>query len=316
MILLIAGIGGTQAWKAVSNAGKAGGSQSSNRPGSQAGAGGTTGTTGTTGGATTDTKNAQAGAKQQSVQVNKSAWYGTFKLTFGKLTYDASKSPQLIAEVLMENLGPKDANPDTDIVFGADGKQYPGNVENGTTVASGQKSTIEFGFDMDRFTGSIAGGVFTIGRGDRAQATVPVGAGDLVAYEPKVILKDTKVTNRDLTITYTSCEIRGGFFDYHGQASKGYVALTCSVDVQYTGGSAAGHYFGEENFRLGLPDGTEIGPTVSPNEALYSANVVPDTYVGFMIKQPVAGKYTLRLVDVHGGEKRSPALVKETPLDL
>jgi hypothetical protein len=310
-VLLLCGIGGVQAWRTVSNAGKSGDSNSGDRGNSG------TGNTGNTGNpAAGNTGNAKAGAKTQTVQVNKSAWYSNFKLTFGKLTFDADKSPQLVAEVLMENLAPKDSDPGVDMVFGVDGKQYPGDVQNSTTVAAGQKSTMEFGFDLDRFTGSIAGGVFTIGRGDRAQAVVPVGAGELIAYEPKVLLKDTKVVNRDLTITYKTCSLGGGFFDYHGQANKGYLAFTCFVDVQYTGGSAGGHYYGEEHFRLGLPDGTEIGPTVSPNEALYSANVEPDTYVGFMIKAPAKGTYVLRFVDVHAGEKRSPALVKETPVTL
>jgi hypothetical protein len=184
-------------------------------------------------------------------------------------------------------------------------------------VAARQKSTIHFDFDVaQRLGGSLTQGTFLVGRGDEARAVVPVGPGDLTAFEPKVVLKDKKIVHRDLVITFAVCELRGGFDDWHGQAKKGYLALTCSVDLQYTGGGSAGHYVGEGNFRLGLPDGTEIGPTVAPNEAMYSANVVPDRYLGFMIKWPAPGTYVLRVVDVHGGERRTSSSVYEIPITL
>jgi hypothetical protein len=301
--LLLLGAGAFGAWKVIRD--------------DPSGSGRAPGGDGTVTGQQSD-PSAKAGAAQQSAKIGKTVWYAGLKLTFGTLSYDATKTrDHLSVEVLVENLADKDTHPDVDILFTLGDQQYSGNFREGTSVGSGTKSNLHVDFDvLKALTGSLTSGTFIVGRGEKARAVVPVGAGELVAYEPRVILKDTKVTHRDLVVTYTTCELRGGFLSFHGQADKDHRALTCSVAVQYTGGERAGHYFGEGNFRLGLPDGTEIGPTVAPNEALYSADIKPGTYLGFQVKMPVTGRYVLKLVDVHGGEKRAPSMVSETPLTL
>jgi hypothetical protein len=312
LALLVLGGGTALAWTAVSSRG---GDKTRNAADTSGAGSGSTQNTKNSGG-TTGAGNAKAGAQKQTVTVNKTVWYAGLKLTFGQLEFDRSKTSQpLVAHVLMENLGPKDVDPDLDILFNVDNQHYDGYVQNRTQVASGQKSNINFGFDTADFAGSIAGGSFTIGKGDVAQAVVPVTGGTLVAYEPKNLLGPTDVKFRDLHLAIKTCDLRGGFTDFHGQAAKGHLAITCTFDAQYTGDSAAGHYFGEENMKLALPDGTEIGTTVSANEALYGAAVHPDVYIGFEVPAPVTGKYILRLVDVHGGETRSATSVYEIPLN-
>lgn len=315
VLLIAASIGGVEIWRntgASSNATNGHGSSSANGTGNN-GTGDNGAGTDIAGGGQT----ANPSGRQQNLDVNKTAWYGGLKIAFGKVTYDADKDPQLSVETVMENLGPRDVRPDIDIVFSTGGQTYEGQARESTTVAAGQKSNVHLDFAVrQQLGGPLAQGVFTIGRGDEAQAVVPVGPTGLVAYEPKVILKNKKIAARDLVVTYTTCELRGGFTDWHGQAKTGNRALTCSVDVQYTGGSGGGKYVGEETFRLGLPDGTEVGPTVAPNEALYSANVVPNTYLGFMIKWPAPGTYLLRVINIPLGERRSPSSVFEVPITL
>jgi hypothetical protein len=248
--------------------------------------------------------------------VNKSAWYANFKLTFGAIDYDPSEQT-LTAEILMENEGSENKSPGVDMTFSVNDQHYDGGPKDSINIDAGQKSNVIYEFRMNDFSGNLNDGLFTIGDSKKAQATVPVtDKGELVAYEPKNLVKDKAVTDRDLNIWFTTCDLRGGFFDYHAQADKGYLAITCSVDMQYTGGSAGGHYVGADNFALGLPDGTEVGPTVAPNEALYTAARVPDTQLGFQIKAPAKGTYLLRVVDVHSGKTRTAADVKEVPITI
>ncbi len=248
--------------------------------------------------------------------MNKSAWYANFKLTFGAIDFDPAEET-MSAEILMENEGSENKSPGVDMTFSVNDQHFDGGPKDTINIDAGQKSNVVYEFRMDEFTGNLNDGLFTIGDSKKAQATVPVtDKGELVAYEPKNLVKDKMVTDRDLNIWFTTCDLRGGFFDYHAQADKGYLAITCSVDMQYTGGSGAGHYVGADNFALGLPDGTEVGPTVAPNEALYSAERVPGTQLGFQVKAPASGTYRLRVVDVHAGKTRTAADVKEVPITI
>jgi hypothetical protein len=309
--LLLLGGGTALAWKVVSNAGKA-----SNKSGSNNSAGSNNSNTGNGSGSTQGNKGAQGAAGAQHAEVNKSAWYANFKFTFGKIDYDPSQET-MSAEILVENEGSENKSPGVDMTFTVNDQHYDGGPKDSINVDAGQKSNVVFEFRMNEFTGNINDGLFTIGDSKTAQATVPVtDKGELVAYEPKNLVKDKMVTDRDLHIWFTTCDLRGGFFNYKGQADKGYLAITCSVDMQYTGGSAAGHYVGSDNFALGLPDGTEVGPTVAPNEALYSAERVPNTQLGFQVKAPVKGTYKLRVVDVHSGKTRTNADVAEVPITI
>jgi len=311
VLLVVSGIAGVQMLK------KTGSSSSPNHGSGNRRTGGNSGATST--GQNDNGQNAKAGASQQTATVNKTVWYAGLKITVNTVTYDADRREKLTADTMMENLGDKDVHPDINVVLSTGGQSYTGRArEITTTVAASQKSNIHLDFDVYQpIAGSIAEGKLTIGRGDEEQAVVPLNGGSdgLVAYEPKVVLTDKKVTARELVANFTRCELRGGFTDWHGQAKKGYAALACSVDIQYTGGYAGGLYVGEAAFRLGLPDSTEIGPTAAPNEALYSANVVT-VYLGFLIKLPASGSFVLRVVNPKPGEKRSPTNVAEVSVQL
>ncbi|GGM33021.1 Hsp70 family protein [Dactylosporangium sucinum] len=314
VLVLLLGAGGVAAWRAVSkdDPDKAGNNSAAGNRGATGDNAGNTGGGGATGPA--NTKNAQPGADKQTVDVNKTVWYGPYKLTFSKVTYDfAAEDHKLSTEVLVENLGYRDQTPYVNIVLSVGGQQFNGSFRENTTVAAGQKSSYNVDFPIyDKLKGTIASGELIIGDGDESQAKIPLsGTGAVIAFEPVNVLKDKKLAVRDLSVTFTTCDIRGGFFDYNGQAKKGYRTVTCKVDIQYTGGSS--HYVGGDNFRLGQPDGTEVGPTVAPNEALSDGKVAVGTDLGFQIKQDASGTYKLRLVDVHD-KTRTAADVVEVDL--
>jgi Ethanolamine utilization protein EutJ (predicted chaperonin) len=307
--VVLLGLGGVVAWRAVGN-----NSPSTTR--TTDGAAGNGGDTGGGSGQAASTKGAKAGADQQTAQVDKTVWYAQFKITVGKLAYDAkAESHQLSAEIVVDNLGDKDQTPYFNAIFAVGGQQFTGSLRENTTVASGQKSNYNLDFSVyDKLKASIATGEFTFGDGDEAQAKISLATGAVVAYEPVNLLKDKKITVHDLEVVFTTCDLRGGFFDYNGQAKKGYRVVTCKVDIKYTGNSS--HYVGTDNFRLGQLDGTELGPTTAPNEALYDAKVAVGTDLAFQVKADAPGTYKLRLVDLDDHKTRQAGDMAEVDLVL
>ncbi|GAA3291633.1 Hsp70 family protein [Dactylosporangium vinaceum] len=313
--VLLLGVGGVVAWNAVSddkpdtgrtgNAGSGNGVNGGNRSTAGAGAGAVGGT-----------KDARPGAEQQSADVNKTIWYAQFKITVGKVTYDAkASSHQLSAEMIVENLGTDNDTPYLPTVFNVGGQQYTGSFRESTTVAAGQKSNYNMDFSIyDPLKASIATGEFIFGEGDREQPKISLATGEVNAYEPANLVKDKKVTVHDVTATFTTCDVRGGFFDYNGQAKKGYRVVMCKVDIQYTGKSSL--YVGQEHFRLGAPDGTEIGPLTAPNEALSSGQNAVGDDLAFQVKKDLAGAYKLRVVDLGDHKERQAGDVAEVDLVL
>ncbi|HKT01901.1 MAG TPA: hypothetical protein VJT31_20440, partial [Rugosimonospora sp.] len=260
-----------------------------------------------------------AGGRKQTAEVNKSAWYALLKLTFRTVAYDASQnSYQLTADVLVENIGTDPADADVPIAFQDGDLQGTSIVDKATSVQAGTKADVTYRFNLPNLTGSLASGVFTIGRGDEARAVVPVGDKvPLVDYKPRAVLaKPVSFTFRDLSLKYDTCEVRGGWPYQFGQAKQGYLMLYCVFDLTYVGTYLGGHYVGVANFRLGLPDGTEVGPANAPNYDASSGQLIPNQPLAYQIKAPAKGTYLLRLVDVHPGEKRAPQYVHETPILL
>src|SRR4029453_16538001 len=97
----------------------------------------------------------------------------------------------------------------------------PGDVVIAADVPAGAKSDGKMRFDVGRLNGPLSAGAFLLGPGERAQAVVPVGAGELVDYAPVTIVKDKHVVNRDFNVTFTVCELRGDFVMKQRQADKG-----------------------------------------------------------------------------------------------
>ena len=257
---------------------------------------------------------ASSAPARQVLQVDKTVWYGGLKLTFGEVAYDPDPEAdtRLTAKVLIENLSGNDYRPNLPILFSTGDQQYDGTLTQNTLVGGRQQSRFDLEFRVDDLAG-LAGSSFIIGRGDEAQTTVPLGDGELVANEPRNILATVpKLKVGDLSMRIDTCDLRADMVPNHNQAKRDHLVLACFIDAQAPGATVAGHYFGEANLRLKLPDGTVVGPTESPNEVLTSA-IEPDTYAAFMIQWPAPGNYALQVVDAHNDGKKS---VKEIKLTL
>jgi hypothetical protein len=254
----------------------------------------------------------------QVVKVAKTAWYGGLKLTFEEVTYNPEAVDYAVTStVLVENLSGRDYRPDLPILFSTGAQQYDGGFTQSSTVGAQQSSRLDLAFRAEELPTGLTGTSFVIGRGTETQSTVPIMDGELVANEPRAVLTGgKKITFRDVNVWFKTCEVRADLVPDHHQAKRDHVVLACIYNLQYTGGSGAGHFWGEEHLRLKLPDGTVIGSTQHDSEALYSAEIVPDMYVAFQLPAPVSGAFTLQIVDRHAGEKVSPKYTKQIPITL
>ncbi|WP_433056711.1 Hsp70 family protein [Dactylosporangium sp. CS-033363] len=312
--VLLLGVGGVVAWNAVGNDKP----DTTNTAGS--GSRGGTGITGNGGGGNggaNSTGNAKPGPATQTVDVNKSVWLGQFKITVGKVSYDAKDENKLKlwTEVVIENLGTDNDRPYLSAVLNIGGQQYTGQVRESTTVAGGQKSNYNLDFSLyDPLNAPLNTGELIFGDADREQPTIPLGGGAVTSYEPVNLIKDKSVTVHDLVVTFTTCDLRGGFFDYNGQAKKGYRVVYCKVDIQYKGNSS--EYVGQEHFRLGQPDSSELGPDTAPNEALSSGQKAVGTDLAFQVKKDATGTFKLRVVDLGNHKERQAGDVAEVDLVL
>jgi hypothetical protein len=316
VFLILAGVGATQVFRKTSANSRARTGQ--NAANTNRNAGNNPGGAATSGGSTKQ----NSGTSTAKASVNKTAWYGQYKMTFGDVTYGPdpnNRSKQVSVAVVMENLGFKDEHPNFEIVFSSGDQHTPGQLRDSTLLAAGQRTNVTIDFAVDNLAGGLGSGYFTIGRGDEAKAVVPIGSTpELVAYEPRIALENTPVVHRNLNLKFKVCDIGGGFLDWHGQANKDHLVFGCKLDVQLIKSPGVSNmYFGEPNFRLKLPDGTVVGPTVAPNEALYSTEVIPDRYLAFSIPAPAKGSYALQVVEVLAGENATaPGTVKEVPVTL
>jgi hypothetical protein len=254
----------------------------------------------------------------QVVKVGRSAWYGGLKLTFDEVSYDPEAvDVSVTAKVLVENLSGRDYQPYLPILFSTGTQQYDGGFVQSSTVGAQQSSRLDLEFRTDELPTGLTGTSFVIGRGTETQSTVPIGEGELIANEPRAVLSGgRKVAFRDINVWFRTCEVRADLVPDHNQAKRDHVVLACVYEVQYTGDSSAGHFWGEENMRLKLPDGTVIGSTQRDSAALGAAEKEPDLYVAFLLPAPATGAFALQIVDRHGGEKASPKRIREIPVTL
>ncbi|BFU45367.1 hypothetical protein KRMM14A1004_36040 [Krasilnikovia sp. MM14-A1004] len=255
---------------------------------------------------------------KQTLTVGRTVWYLGFKWTFETLTFDPQDDARVTGEVLAENLSNQDYTPDAGLLLSVGGRQYEGGFVDPTLVGGGQKSrqTVAFQLD-DAFAGKLDSGEIIVGNADNTQAHVPLGsAGTLVANEPRSVLSGShEVRIHEMSVWIKNCEVRPDVVPTHEQAKKGYTMLACGVDLQrhLDGGNGSG--FGSENLRLKMPDGTTVGPTDYPSEALYTSAIVPDKYVSFLIPEATTGRAAVQVVVV-AGDKPKPGEIKDLPITL
>jgi hypothetical protein len=262
----------------------------------------------------TEPADARPGASVQTVDVNKTAWHAGYALTFGRATYDQAQNPPLTVVALAENQGDRNVTFELSATFSI-GDQHVSGYNRGSPIIPGrQKTEVVFEFSVDLADRSLAEGILTFGDARVARTVVPLGGGTgLVAHEPRQVLGPMAFTHRDISFEISSCQVRGDIATEHKQAPSGQAVIACRVSATYDGVPSF-HTIDEDNFRIRLPDGTAVGPAEYPIMNLNRGVLNADLYVAFFVKEPVAGAYTLQLIDVHTSERESPENVRDVPI--
>jgi hypothetical protein len=249
------------------------------------------------------------------VTVAKTVWYAGLKVTVGTVSYSAARRPSLIADVRLDNQSTHDYDlSDLDVSVKSDNQFTVGRAAESNPVPALAASDYHLEFQVGRLGGGLGAATIFLGKGNEAQAVVPVGAGELIANEPRIVIHDLKVTHRDLVLTVTTCEVRADFVGKQRQTAKDQQVLGCFLDVRFTGRGL--HWFRTENMRLRLPDGTSISAAVPPYELMQDGSSVAGVYVGFTFKASTPGSYLLQVVDAHGDEAPAAANTYAVPFTI
>jgi hypothetical protein len=247
----------------------------------------------------------------QSVTVNKTVWYSGLKVTVGKVSYDPTADEQVVADVTLANEASDGYQPYLfKVSLHSGGQFYQGDLRESNPVPALATSRYHLQFRVDSLDGGLGAATLLFGRGEEAQPAIPLGDGEPVANEPRVVLSSAKVSTRDLRLTKLSCQLRADFLRNPRQADKGQYVLGCTFDVRYVGTIL--HWFRGANMRLRLPDGTSVSPAEAPYELMQDDQIIHGVYAGFTFAWPAPGRYVLQIVD----PDNDPAPTRSNTYDL
>ncbi|GFJ95093.1 hypothetical protein Prum_087350 [Phytohabitans rumicis] len=253
-------------------------------------------------GAKPQENDAQAGAARQTAKIDKTVWYGGFKLTFGTAQYDDSQDPPLTIGVTLENLTDRQEYPDVDLVVKLGAQSYEGGFEGSNPVPARATSNGTAAFRLPERPERLTDGVLTVGRAGLLQAIVPFGGdGEFVPLEPKTVLTNKSVSAGALTMTVARCEIRGDNLETGYQVKDGQRHLSCRIDIKYHGADnrPGGQNIDTGNFRLRLPDKRTVEAPLPGTSALLNPDeVAKDEALIFTLTWPAPGDYALQLLDL------------------
>ncbi len=262
------------------------------------------------------TNAARPGAPQQTVQMNKTAWYAGWELAFGTATYDKTRNPTLTIAATAKNLSPSDSRLDIDATFASHETYATSNAEGSPTIPGRQASHIVFNFDVPDLQGSLADATLTFGEAKENQTVVPLGLKPATAHRPYQVFGSKSVTVRDLHFTIKHCDISGDVVSQHKQAPANQLVLSCWMDAVYRG-PASFHYLDESHLHLLLPDHTAAGAVEHPIQNLDKDVLNTDRFYAFFVQDPPAGAYTLHFVDQHlSTEQLGPDKITDVALTV
>jgi len=242
--------------------------------------------------------------EEQPFAVNNEFWHAGFHVTLGDGLYFAEQDEFteeltyfVSIEVTFENLGPDQTTFPSDLVLtGSGGNATPGADSEFPSVPAGLSSDGTLVFVVDE-TFEADSAELVAGTGDETQAHVPLGAeGTLVTLEPTAPAVSGSLTMELIDLTFTSAELRADVPVNYTEVEDGKLALTINFDA--TSRNSGNWSVNATDFALILPGGSAAGADGAELGSLPGSEAgidTPDLYVRFLVDDPPAGDYTLRL---------------------
>lgn len=229
--------------------------------------------------------------------INKSVWFGGFKVTLGAATLHqvTPGSRRVDIDARFENQGGDSVSITGALDLTSAGQHYQVDAASaqlpqvpGQATGSGLLS-----FDVDR-NFSFDDAVVTFGRPAHQQATVPLGsAGRLVTLQPIPLTVTGSLTSGVFKLDLTGGEIRSDSLTNYVEADSGQRFLRLVFNLS----TSKSENFSGANLALQLPDGTSVAADDAPVVILDPGPAQQNQAARFTLKDPTAGHYNLVLVD-------------------
>ncbi len=254
---------------------------------------------------------AKPGDAQQTVPMNKTAWFAGWELAFGKASYDKTRRPTVQVTATAKNLGLRDKTVDIDATLAIKDSYVTGTAQGSPKVPGQQKTNVVFEFDVQQLSGSLTDAVLSFGDATVARTVIPLHAGKATLHQPRQVLGVKDVTIRDLRFAIKHCDLSGDIVTEHKQAPAKRLVLSCWLDAVYRGPSSFID-LDDSRLRLLLPDGTAASPMEYPIQNLDRDREETNVYYAFVVNDPPTGTYTLRFEYPHlSTEPLRPDMVSE-----
>lgn len=236
-----------------------------------------------------------------TVTVDEAFWFAGFKVTVGTATLGEGRGraggtpePVVSMATTFENLGDDRARFDDELVLQSRGRSHfrpgPGNEVPEVPSGASARGTVEIVVDP---TFRFDDAVLVAGGAGVNQASVPLGrSGRLVTHEPRPVPLAGRLETTALTIQLRGGELRSDQPDRHRQVEAGRRALVLNFTQSVTGCQVATLLY---DLDLQRPDGTTANSEYAGDPGK------PDNFVVFLVPDPPAGTYTLRLDGRVGG---------------
>ncbi len=228
--------------------------------------------------------------------VGESTVFGGFRFSVLEAGFgDSLGVPTVSISVDVENLGSEIGRPTRlvnlvssgvsveDSGFGITSDVQPGGTANGS-----------YEFQVDAaFT--FEGSTLSIGREGSTQASVALSGGPVVSLEPAEATVDVSGTAEGIEFRLDRVLIDWHSLALRGESSDaGTAFLTAVVDITLDSQSRTA----KDTFELVVPGGETVTPEKAPNEVLSAGELLTELEVGFIVPNPYAGVYALRLLNL------------------
>lgn len=247
-----------------------------------------------------------AAAGRTEVQVDRSYWYGGFKVTLGtaRLSPEATggdASPVVAIDATFQNLSrDRDAAPTEELLLTSGSESYDelsrAHADLPEVPAQRSKTGVIAIEVDDRF--DLTQAVLTVGEPRSRQAVVPLARPDgAILLEPRPIKVEGRVYpkgRKDVFITVTGGEVRADDWANLVQAPSGQEYVLISFTATNKGAAGMTYVF-DRDLTLVKPDGTKAGNAGSCSRAQVhvqpNSTVKPDGQACFEVTAPAAGAY-------------------------
>lgn len=240
----------------------------------------------------------------QQFSVGEEVWQSGFHMTFGDGVYSGEADAltdevtyRVTIDTTFENLS--DSN------WGMSPDQFALVVDGNATTATlaselpdvpgglSADGTVDFLVD-ENF--DVTGALLMIGYSNETRAQVPLGEGEMISLEPSTAPVSGTIGLELLDLTFDGADLQYDNPGSYSNVEEGKIALTLHFDAV---SRASGNWnIFADDFALVLPDGSGIAPSYSQLGSLPGSEdgvATEDLSVTFLVPDPPAGDYTLRL---------------------